>query len=656
MKSKILSLAGGLILSLSVQAQCTLTGLNNFYCTSDTGSQLTATCGGNSGLVIGPGVNSTNFFNPSGLQDSILLLVLPGTTTYTIDQSLPFDPDTTSGGTSVSLNDDEVSGQCQIGFSFRFFDNFYSTFQISSNGFITFGSNTDNGCCSGDYIPSSGTPNNFIAHVWNDLYPPGGGSITYQTVGTSPNRKCIINFTGIPQCCGSSYPRTSQIQLHEGCGRIEIHTASQPYAFGSSTQGIENASGTSGYATPGRNSQGWTTTNDFVAFQPTCGDTFWTYVSNGPTLDMVADSNDCFGDTNATVASNASGASPFSYTWSNGQTSANINSVPAGTYTVTVTDANGCSHSDDATVYAPNMIGFNSNITDATCETGSDGAITIGASGGTPPFSFLWGNGSTSNGQSALSPGAYGVTVTDANGCERIETLTVGYDNEDPNVDLGDDRNLCPGKITLLICPPGYASYQWSTGDSVQNLVVNAAGTYTVTVTSAAGCVGIDEINVVEVQPVQVDLGPDREGKGPIVVDAGAQFNQYLWNTGATTQTISVGASGTYTVTVADTNGCLSNDNLKVSIWPAGVYDLSDEDVAIFPNPASDIVQIVSGQTFSKISIEVIDLTGRVVFTKETSIDAREPYSIDMGALPRGQYTLKLVSGDYLIQRSLILH
>ncbi|NQV52872.1 MAG: T9SS type A sorting domain-containing protein [Flavobacteriales bacterium] len=652
---KILTLCGLLVASLSY-GQCTLTGLNSFYCASDSGSQLSSSCGGSSGTILGPGMNSSGYFNPSGLQDSIPILVLAGTTTYTIDQSLPFDPDTTSGGSSVSLSDDQVSGQLGIGFTFRFFDNQYTTFQISSNGFITFGSNSDNGCCSGDYIPSSQTPNNFIAHVWNDLYPPGGGTIKYLTVGTAPNRKCLINFNGIPQCCGTSYPRYSQIQLFEGCGRIEIHTQSQPYPFGSSTQGIENSNGSTGYATPGRNSQSWTTTNDFVSFQPNCGDTFWTYVSDGPSLSLMGDSNDCFLDSNATATVTPTGASPFSYAWSNGETTASITGIPQGTFTVTVTDDDGCYKSEEIDIYSPPFLNVSSNASNANCESDANGSAEAHQNGGVTPYTYAWSNGGTADSIGGLTQGTYTVTVTDANGCENASTATVGFDNADPVVDLGPDKMICPGKISLLTTTPGYESYAWSTGDTVPNIVIQAAGTYTVTVTTVAGCSGSDEIQVVEAVPVQVELGPNQEGYGPIMVDAGSQFNQFLWSTGANTQIISVGQTGTYAVTVADSNGCSSNDDVKVSIWPASVEDIGKDEFAVFPNPAATSLTLMSGSAQPSLYIRLIDMSGQVVMETTTSLGAGEQRQLDVSTYPRGSYLLEMRNDDIVRQRSVLLH
>ncbi len=182
-----------------------------------------------------------------------------------VDQTGTFAPiDITATGTTVSLGDDDMSGALAIGFEFNFYSNDYTEFYISSNGFITFLNNNEDGCCSGDVIPSSGIPDNFIAFAWEDINPSAGGTIRYETVGTAPDRKLVMEFDDVP-FYGTSNGVTSQIHLFEGSNRVEIHSESIP-ADGNTTQGVENNGGTEGLATPGRNSQTWSATDDYVAY------------------------------------------------------------------------------------------------------------------------------------------------------------------------------------------------------------------------------------------------------------------------------------------------------------------------------------------------------------------------------------------------------
>ena len=131
---------------------------------------------------------------------------------YSLNQSGAFNP-VSGTGTPVTLTDEQVSGALPIGFTFNFFGNNYTDFRIGSNGFITFESSPA-GCCSGQNIPNTNTPNNLIALAWDNLNPAAGGSINYFTTGTAPNRKLIVNYVGI-RVAGSSSPNvTSQAILY----------------------------------------------------------------------------------------------------------------------------------------------------------------------------------------------------------------------------------------------------------------------------------------------------------------------------------------------------------------------------------------------------------------------------------------------------------
>ncbi len=194
--------------------------------------------------------------------------ITPSSTLYSVN-SIPYN-DIPITGTVESLTDDDVNGGLPIGFSFDFFGNTYTTFEISSNGFISFGGNTDNGCCSGDLIPSNFTPNNLIALFWEDLDPGNGGQpaineVRYATVGTAPNRTLVVEWDNVDHF-PSGDNVTGQIHIHEGTNCIEMHVQNQPATCCNHTLGIEDATGTIGYSPPGYNATSWTATTP-VAFE-----------------------------------------------------------------------------------------------------------------------------------------------------------------------------------------------------------------------------------------------------------------------------------------------------------------------------------------------------------------------------------------------------
>jgi hypothetical protein len=144
----------------------------------------------------------------------------------------------------IVLGDDAVSSSLPIGFTFNYFGVNYTQFEISSNGFITFDLGTNQaGCCQGQLLPDPNIPNNLIAALWDDLYPPGNGTVGYQTFGTSPNQTLVVSWTNTPFCCGSNADVTTSITLYEGSNIIEIH-ATYVNNASPATMGIENAGGT----------------------------------------------------------------------------------------------------------------------------------------------------------------------------------------------------------------------------------------------------------------------------------------------------------------------------------------------------------------------------------------------------------------------------
>lgn len=161
-----------------------------------------------------------------------------------------------------------------------------------------------------------------------------------------------------------------------------------------------------------------------------CTDSASVSVNNigGPTLQSATGTNvTCNGDGDGTATASATGGTPpYSYMWSNGGTTQSISNLGGGTYTVTITDANGCLVSGTVTVTEPAALAAGASATDETCQGCNDGTATASPTGGTAPYTYNWSNGSTSQNIFSLAPGTYTVTITDANGCTTMQDVTVG--------------------------------------------------------------------------------------------------------------------------------------------------------------------------------------------------------------------------------------
>ncbi len=119
------------------------------------------------------------------------------------------------------------------------------------------------------------------------------------------------------------------------------------------------------------------------------------------------------------------GTAPFTYAWDNGETTEDISALAAGTYNVTITDANGCTATASAVVGEPTLLAGSAVATDALCNGAADGTVDLTVSGGTAPFTYAWSNGETTEDISTLAAGTYNVTITDANGCTATASATV---------------------------------------------------------------------------------------------------------------------------------------------------------------------------------------------------------------------------------------
>jgi hypothetical protein len=269
-----------------------------------------------------------------------------------------------------------------------------------------------------------------------------------------------------------------------------------------------------------------------------------------PTVSLGSDTTQCGGN----ITLNAGSFS--SYSWSTGSTSSSIYVTTSGNYSVTVTDANGCSDSDTISVTIHNLPAVNLGRDTNQC------GGTISLNGGSFS-SYLWSTGSTNSSITISSSGNYWLEATDQNGCSDRDTIAVNIYSP-PTPDLGSDTVQCGGTVTLN--PGSYTSYNWSGGSVGSNLNVSQSGTYSVTVTDANGCSGSDTIKVT-IHPIPgLDLGNDTVQCGGEIELLADSSSSYLWNTGATGQRITVQSSGTYSVEITDGNGCKNRDTIEVTI------------------------------------------------------------------------------------------
>ena len=269
----------------------------------------------------------------------------------------------------------------------------------------------------------------------------------------------------------------------------------------------------------------------------------------------------CRGQQAQLVADAPSGCT---YTWSTGSHQGTAYVTEPGQYQVTVTNPNQCSQVYQSVVVVHELPVISIAGESSICQGQS---ATLTATGAT---SYSWNTGDASSEISAspLSNTTYSVTGTDGNGCSSSIQKVVTVEAL-PSVQVLGERVLCQGQSTVLTATGG-TTYQWSTGSAFQSITVspNISTTYTVTAYSASGCAAVSAAAVtVNVLPSIVFNGNTSvcQGQSTTIVVTGG--NTYVWNTGATTNSISVSEPGVYKVNVTNSLNCMRSDSVSVVVW-----------------------------------------------------------------------------------------
>ena len=331
------------------------------------------------------------------------------------------------------------------------------------------------------------------------------------------------------------------------------------------------------------------------------------------------------------------GTEPYSYVWSTGDDTQSISGQAAGTYDVTVTDANGCVDTGSATIGVGGGADLNIDVstTDATCFGDSDGTASLTINGGVGPYSIEWSSGEVDvENVSGLAAGTYSVTVTDANGDSDVAYFAI-HEPIMLKADVAYADIACYGESTGSILVNGWGgvepyTYQWNTGDTDNSLHDLAAGTYSVTVTDANGCTAEETIELTEPEELLAnatgmeETSPGAGGTATADPSGGVPPYSYSWNTGQTTQTIDGLELGEYTVIVMDANFCTTTQTVVVG--PA-------------PQPLQVNVFAMDARCFdSNDGSATADVSGGVLpYTYNWSNGAS---TISVDNLPPGDYTL----------------
>jgi hypothetical protein len=476
------------------------------------------------------------------------------TTTYNV-VSIPYSYNSISGNTINLGGDDTFSAAIPVGFQFCFFNNTYTQLYISDNGQLTFNSAYNLAPASfatQTALPyfNSSFPDNAIFGPFVDLKLSLGGSISYQTIGTAPYRKFVVQYSNAPYFnngCTGALTNTFQIVLHETFNYIDciINNKNQCNAtttnwLNYSTIGIQNANAGIAFTVPSRNASIWAATSEAWRFEPAGAPNYAiTWFENGtpvannvdsfmacmysgsksiktileifcphysdtdkinlskyvPIIDSVKIIKpNCINDTTGTIiAYGHSIAMPMSYSSNNNpfSTSNILTGIGATNNIIHFMDANGCLVDTSLIVKAKSepKIKVDSNYIDY-CPNNTGGAL-VSTSNGQAPYTYVWSNGDTDSLLNNVTGGSYyTVTATDALGCTSSKLVYVPQKNLPlPTFSITPSSCGKPnGAIDISLALPGSYIYTWSNGASTQDVSGLLPGYYSVNVSFANGC------------------------------------------------------------------------------------------------------------------------------------------------------------------------
>ncbi len=352
-----------------------------------------------------------------------------------------------------------------------------------------------------------------------------------------------------------------------------------------------------------------------------------------------------------------SGTAPFTYNWSDAGTGGVRNNLCAGTFTVTVTDINGCFSVQNLTITQPSALTAGATSNSTACQNNS-GTATATANGGTAPYSFSWSNGGNSSTVNGLSSGTFTVTVIDANGCEQTAQTTVNIAGG-PTISGNAGNVSCNGATngTIAVTASGASApytFSWSNAANTQNIANLSAGTYTVTVSAANGCASTASFTVGSPAALNSSVSftnsNGNNGSIDLTVSGGTAPYTYAWSNGANTQDLNNLTPGTYAVTITDANGCNSTETVNMILSSTDEINFV-ESFNVMPNPNSGefIIQIELS-TAENLRIELVDVLGRKLREWNLSGQQSMQIPVDISEQAGGMYLILLRSEDGKIQ------
>lgn len=312
-----------------------------------------------------------------------------------------------------------------------------------------------------------------------------------------------------------------------------------------------------------------------------------TFTINEPLTSLVATAGsqtnvNCHGEATGSATVNVTGGTGnYTYSWApSGGTAATASGLAAGTYTVTVNDANLCQTTQSFTITQPAaVLSASTASTAVSCFSGSNGTASVTVSGGTPNYTYAWAPlGGTASSISGRPAGNYTCTITDSKGCTLVKNVTIGTPNEFTVTTSKTDVSCNGGtngsaEVTVSGGTPGY-TYSWAPSGGNQAIATGlAAGTYIVTIDDANSCQTMATVTIG--QPTALSVAPNKTdvlcnggatGSAGVTVSGGTQGYTYVWTPSVSNGPSATGlTAGQYACKVTDAKGCTITQNFTIN-------------------------------------------------------------------------------------------
>jgi gliding motility-associated-like protein len=521
-----------------------------------------------------------------------------------------------------------------------------------NNGSATVNPNGGNAPYTFAWTPSGGnnaTANNLTAGNYTCTVTDASGCTTTATVAITQPTPITATSNVVNTSCGNS---TGSATINPSGGNPGYTYAWNP--TGQTTQmAINLAAGV--YTCTVTDASGCTQN-----FQVTISN------ANGPVATLASQQDvSCNGGTNGSASVNVNGGSPpYTYAWTpSGGNNASAINLTVGNYACTVTDSAGCTQAVAVTVTEPPAFTVTHSSTQATCG-GSNGSATVNVGGASPPYTYQWSSGGNGATENNLAAGTYGCLITDNNGCQVVDSVTVTQPSNITASSTFADVTCNGGSNGSATATPNGGTapftYAWSPSGGTNATASNlTAGNYSCLVTDNTGCSATTSVTITEPPAITMtlahtDLSCFGSGDGSAWVSASGGTGSYIFNwspLSGNNDTIVNKPAGSYTCTVTDVNGCAEIDSVNIQ-QPTQVAITAPDSILLCQgqsttinatvsggNPGYTITYSPSGPTVSPTSttmytIDATDTNGCAAWTDTVIVIVNPPLALNVSSPP----------------------